>query len=55
MYMKCKSCNKEFNNLVDGVEYSSYRLGVLRFCSDQCCKDYLDGQETNIVSQKSHR
>ncbi|MFB5600945.1 MAG: hypothetical protein ACE5SW_12055 [Nitrososphaeraceae archaeon] len=35
------SCNKEFNNLVDGVKYSSSVMGTLSFCSDTCCNAYL--------------
>jgi hypothetical protein len=41
MYITCKSCDKAFNNLSEGVEYSSTTLGLLAFCSDKCCKDYL--------------
>jgi hypothetical protein len=29
-------------NLVDGVRYSSTVKGVLLFCSDDCCKNYLN-------------
>lgn len=53
MFIKCKSCNKEFNNLVSGVRYSSKYLGVFGFCSDQCCKDYLNARGNNISPQKS--
>ena len=42
MYIHCNSCNKEFNDLTEGVRYSSFIKGVLRFCSDDCCKNYLD-------------
>ena len=52
MYIKCKSCNKEFNNLVSGVAYSSKQLGVLGFCSDHCCKDYLNASGENISPKK---
>jgi hypothetical protein len=45
LYMRCKSCGQEFNNLVGGVEYSSTVIGVLAFCSDSCCKDYLNTLE----------
>ena len=42
MYVLCKSCGKEFNDLVKGVRYSSSVKGVLFFCSDECCKNYLN-------------
>ena len=42
MYKRCRSCNKEFNDLVGGVKYSSNIIGFLAFCSDACCKDYLN-------------
>ena len=42
MYVLCKSCGKEFNDLVKGVRYSSSIKGVLLFCSDDCCKNYLN-------------
>jgi hypothetical protein len=41
MYVSCKSCGKEFNNLLEGVRYSSIVMGSLLFCSDDCCKNYL--------------
>jgi len=42
MYILCNSCGKEFNDLVEGVRYSSSTKGVLFFCSDDCCKNYLN-------------
>ena len=42
MYILCNSCGKEFNDLVEGVRYSSFTKGVLFFCSDGCCKNYLN-------------
>ena len=42
MYVLCKSCGKEFNDLVEGVRYSSTVKGILLFCSDDCCKNYLN-------------
>jgi len=54
LYKRCKSCSREFNNLVDGVEYSSTVIGVLAFCSDSCCKDYLNALEKNMNSKKSN-
>ena len=42
MYINCASCNKEFNDLAEGVRYSSLITGVLWFCSDNCCKNYLN-------------
>jgi hypothetical protein len=42
MIKVCKSCDKEFQNLTKGVLYSSSTIGVLEFCSDACCKDYLN-------------
>jgi hypothetical protein len=41
-YIHCNSCNKEFNDLAEGVRYSSSVKGVLWFCSDDCCKNYLN-------------
>ena len=41
MYISCHSCGKVFNNLSEGVQYSSTTRGFLAFCSDECCKDYL--------------
>ena len=43
MYVLCNSCGKEFNDLVKGGPYSSISMGNLLFCSDNCCKDYLNG------------
>ncbi len=43
MYVPCNSCNKEFNDLSEGVRYSSSIMGLLWFCSDDCCKNYLNG------------
>ena len=42
MYVLCNSCGKEFNDLVKGVRYSSISMGNRLFCSDNCCKDYLN-------------
>ena len=42
MYVLCDSCNKEFNDLAEGVRYSSSIKGLLWFCSDDCCKNYLN-------------
>jgi hypothetical protein len=42
MFALCKSCGKEFNDLTEGIRYSSTVKGVLLFCSDDCCKNYLD-------------
>ena len=42
MYLNCSSCKKEFNNLVEGVKYSSSVIGIIPFCSDNCCKAYLN-------------
>jgi hypothetical protein len=42
MFVLCNSCKKEYNDLVEGVRYSSTAKGILLFCSDDCCKDYLD-------------
>ena len=42
MYVPCNSCNKEFNDLSEGVRYSSSIRGLLWFCSDDCCKNYLN-------------
>ena len=45
MYVLCKSCGKEFNDLVKGVRYSSITMGNMLFCSDNCCKDYLNAAD----------
>jgi hypothetical protein len=42
MYVLCKSCGKEYNDLAEGVMYSSTVKGILLFCSDDCCKNYLN-------------
>ena len=42
MYSNCISCKKEFNNLVEGVKYSGSVMGIISFCSDNCCKAYLN-------------
>ena len=42
MYVLCKSCGKEYNDLVEGVTYSSTVKRILLFCSDDCCKNYLN-------------
>ena len=42
MFINCTSCNKLFNDLVEGVRYSSSIKGLLCFCSDDCCKNYLN-------------
>ena len=42
MYSNCSSCKKEFNNFVEGVKYSSSVMGISSFCSDNCCKAYLN-------------
>lgn len=42
MIKVCKSCGKEFQNLTEGVLYSSFARGVLEFCSDDCSKNYLN-------------
>ena len=42
MYVSCKSCGKEFNDLAEGARYSSVSIGNLLFCSDNCCKTYLN-------------
>jgi hypothetical protein len=42
MYIRCQSCGKLFKNLSEGVQYFSATIGLLAFCSDKCCRDYLD-------------
>ena len=42
MYIHCNLCGREFNDLVEGVRYSSMAKGILLFCSDGCCKNYLN-------------
>ena len=45
MHKHCKSSGKEFSDLVDGVRYSSTVKWVLLFCSDDCCKNYLNANK----------
>ncbi len=42
MYKQCSSCGKEFQDFIEGVSYSSVAKGYVVFCSDKCCKDYLN-------------
>lgn len=42
MYKLCMSCGKEFQDFIEGVSYSSVAKGYFVFCSDKCCKDYLN-------------
>ena len=42
MVKLCITCGKDFDERVEGVRYSSSVKGVLLFCSDDCCKNYLD-------------
>ena len=37
MHVSCKACGKEFNELTEGIRYSSMPKGVMLFCSDDCC------------------
>jgi hypothetical protein len=41
LYISCPTYTKEFNNLESGVRYTSIVKGVIEFCSDECCLDYL--------------
>ena len=50
MHISCKSCGKEFNELTEGIRYSSMASGVMLFCSDDCCKDYL-----NVKRSDNHK
>ena len=42
MYIICNACGKEFNDLIKGVKYSSTVTGLMLFCSDACCKNYVN-------------
>lgn len=42
MIRVCKSCDKEFQDFSEGVVYSTAMKGFSYFCSDLCCKNYLD-------------
>jgi hypothetical protein len=33
---------KNLNELTEGIRYSSTDMGVILFCLDDCCKDYLN-------------
>jgi hypothetical protein len=51
MYILCNSCGKEYNDLVKGVRYSSIVNGILLFCSDDCCKDFLNANKAAKYSE----
>jgi hypothetical protein len=42
MIRTCKSCGKEFQSFNEGAIYSSSAMGILDFCSDECCRKYLN-------------
>lgn len=42
MMRVCKSCGKEFQDFTEGVVYSTAMKGISYFCSDVCCKNYLN-------------
>jgi hypothetical protein len=48
MIRVCKSCGKEFQSFNEGAIYSSSVMGILDFCSDECCRKYLNA---NISKQ----
>ncbi len=50
MVKLCNACGKEYDELLKGVRYSSSIKGLLFFCSDDCCKNYLDrpGNATKV-------
>jgi hypothetical protein len=47
MIRVCKSCGKEFQSFNEGVIYSSVVSGILDFCSDICCRNYLNAATKN--------
>ena len=51
MVKLCNTCGKDFDERVQGVRYSSPIKGVLLFCSDDCCKHYLDRPSTQSVDR----
>ncbi len=49
MVKLCNTCGKEFDERVEGVRYSSSNKGViLFFCSDECCKKYLNRSSEEV-------
>lgn len=48
MIRDCQSCGKEYQSFTEGVVYSSTTKGIAYFCSDVCCKDYLNNKPANV-------
>ena len=49
MVKLCNTCGKDFDERVEGVRYSSSIKGViLFFCSDECCKNYLNRSSEEV-------
>jgi len=46
MHIICNACGNEFNDLIKEVKYSSTVSGLMLFCSDACCKNYLNKWKT---------
>jgi hypothetical protein len=42
MIRACDTCGKQFDEFLEGIRYSRAVEGVSFFCSDDCCKVYLD-------------
>lgn len=42
IYISWQPHGKSFNNLSQGVQYSSMVKGLLDFCSDKCYKNYIN-------------
>jgi hypothetical protein len=55
MVKLCNSCGKEFDERIKGVRYSSSVKGVLFFCSDECCKNYLNESSKLVKEIRVHR
>ena len=49
MVKLCNTCGKDFDERVGGVRYSSSTKGVISFfCSDECCKNYLNRSSEEV-------
>ena len=44
MFRHCNTCNKEFDEYLEGAYYSSAAGVVLYFCSDECAKNHFNKQ-----------
>jgi ribosomal protein L24E len=52
MFRHCNTCNKEFDEYLEGAYYSSAAGVVLYFCSNECAKNYFNKQSKNQDEEK---